>query len=40
MFAWLASRLGLTALGRRDDLDDRTTVLVLFARFADEVVRR
>ena len=37
MFAWLASRLGLTTLGRRDDLDDRTTVLVLFARFADEV---
>jgi predicted MFS family arabinose efflux permease len=37
MFAWLSSRLGLTALDRREDLDDRTTVLVLFARFTDEV---
>ena len=37
MFAWLSKRLGLTALGRREDLDDRATVLALFARFTDEV---
>jgi MFS family permease len=37
MFAWLSWRLGLTALGRREDLDDRATVLALFARFTDEV---
>lgn len=37
MFAWLSRKMGLTALGRQEDLDDRTTVLVLFARFTDEV---
>lgn len=37
MFAWFSKRLGLPALGRQQDLDDRTTVLALFARFTDEV---
>jgi MFS family permease len=37
MFSRLAAVLRLTALRRRADLDDRATVLTLFARFADEL---
>lgn len=37
MFSWFAVVLGLRALGRRDHLDDRATVLALFARFTDEL---
>lgn len=37
MFARLAVLLRLRALGRRDGLDDRATVLSLFARFTDEL---
>lgn len=37
MYSWFAEVLRLGTLSRRDDLDERSTVLVLFARFADEV---
>ncbi|MEX2620419.1 MAG: hypothetical protein WD250_09380, partial [Egibacteraceae bacterium] len=37
MFSRLAAVLRLRALGRRDGLDDRATVLALFARFTDEL---
>lgn len=37
MFSRFAVVLGLRALGRRDHLDDRATVLTLFARFTDEL---
>jgi MFS transporter, FSR family, fosmidomycin resistance protein len=37
MFPRLARLLGVASLPRRDDLDDRATVLVLFARFTDEL---
>jgi MFS family permease len=37
VWAWLARRLGAASVPRRDDLDDRGTVLALFGRFADEL---
>lgn len=37
MFSRFAAVLGLRALDRRDHLDDRATVLTLFARFTDEL---
>ncbi len=37
MYRRLANALGLGSLRRRDDLDDRATVLTLFARFTDEL---
>lgn len=37
MFSRVAVALRLRALGRRDHLDDRATVLLLFARFVDEL---
>lgn len=37
MYSTLAALLRLRSLPRRDGLDDRTTVLALFARFADEL---
>lgn len=37
MFTKFAAVLRLRALRRRDDLDDRATVLTLFARFTDEL---
>ncbi|WP_052666863.1 MFS transporter [Nitriliruptor alkaliphilus] len=37
MFSRSAAVLGLRALERRDHLDDRATVLTLFARFTDEL---
>lgn len=37
MFSRLAAVLRLRALARRDGLDDRATVLTLFARFTDEL---
>jgi MFS family permease len=37
VWAWLARRLGVASMPRRDDLDDRGTVLALFGRFTDEL---
>jgi MFS family permease len=37
MFSWFTGVLRLGTLPRRDDLDERSTLVVLFARFADEV---
>jgi MFS family permease len=37
MYSTLAALLRLRSLPRRDELDDRTTVLALFARFTDEL---